>query len=76
MSFQEFLSQWSLAISVSAIILGAIVLRVIVRVATKRAVKTIVAGVNRVKEDERLDAVIAKVRQRDRDRYTSRGNYT
>ncbi|MEL0200244.1 MAG: hypothetical protein VW959_02705, partial [Aquiluna sp.] len=62
MSFQEFLSQWSLAISVSAIILGAIVLRVIVRVATKRAVKTIVAGVNRVKEDERLDAVMAEQR--------------
>ena len=62
MNFEEFLTQWSLVISVSAIIIGAIVVRVLLRIATKRAVKTIVAGVNRAQKDDRLDAVMVEQR--------------
>ena len=62
MNFEEFLTQWSLVISVSAIIIGAIVVRVLLRIATKRAVKTIVAGVNRAQKDDRLDAVMVAQR--------------
>ena len=62
MDFAGFLEQWSLLVNVSLILLIAVVARIILRIATKRIVKTIVNGVKRVQQDERLDGVLAEQR--------------
>ena len=62
MNLEAFMSEWSMAINVVLIIVVAIVARIVVRVATRRVTKTIVSGVKRVQQDERLDAVMAEQR--------------
>ncbi|MDG2496722.1 MAG: mechanosensitive ion channel family protein [Aquiluna sp.] len=62
MSFTEFLTEWSTLISILVILVSAIVLKLLLSVASKRIVKTIVTGVQRVKQDERMDAILAEQR--------------
>lgn len=62
MEFSAFLDQWSLLVNVTLILVVAVVARIILKVATKRIVKTIVSGVKRVQQDERLDGVLAEQR--------------
>lgn len=62
MELSAFLEQWSLLVNVTLIIVAAIVARIFVRLATKRVVKTIVSGVKRVQQTEKLDAVLAEQR--------------
>ena len=62
MNFTEFLSEWSVLISIGVILVAAIILRILLGLASKRIVKTIVSGVKRVKQDERMDAILAEQR--------------
>lgn len=62
MDFQQVLNDWSTLISVSAIILGAIVLRVLLRISSRRVVKTVVTGVNHAAKVERMDSILAEQR--------------
>lgn len=68
MDFEQLLSDWSALISVSAIIIGAIVLRVVLKMSTKRVVKTIVSGVNHAAKTERMDSILAEQRLTQRTR--------
>lgn len=68
MEFSAFLDQWSLLVNVTLILVVAVVARIILKVATKRIVKTIVSGVKRVQQDERLDGVLAEQRLAQRTR--------
>ena len=62
MEFEQLLSEWSTLISVSAIIIGAIVLRLLLRISSRRVVKTIVNGVNHAAKVERMDSILAEQR--------------
>ncbi len=62
MEFEQLLSDWSTLISVSAIIVGAIVLRLLLRISSRRLVKTIVNGVNHAAKVERVDSILAEQR--------------
>ena len=62
MSFTEFMSDWSVLISILVIMTAATVLRILLKMASKRIVKTIVSGVQRVKSDERMDAIMLEQR--------------
>jgi len=62
MDFATFLDEWSILVNVSLILVIAIIARIVLRIATKRIVKTIVNGVNRMQRDERLDKVMADER--------------
>jgi len=62
MSFTEFVSDWSVLISILVIVTAATVLRILLKMASKRIVKTIVSGVQRVKNDERMDAIMVEQR--------------
>ena len=62
MSLTNFIAEWSTLISILVILVSAIVLKLALGIASKRIVKTIVSGVQRVKQDERMDAVLAEQR--------------
>jgi len=62
MSFTEFMTEWSALVSIIVILASALVLRVLLKIASKRIVKTIVLGVQRVKKVDRLDAVVLEKR--------------
>ena len=62
MSLTNFIAEWSTLISILVILVSAIVLKLALGTASKRIVKTIVSGVQRVKQDERMDAVLAEQR--------------
>lgn len=62
MDLNVILEQWSVVINVGLILLVAIVARILLKLATRRIVRTIVSGVKRVQQDERLDGVIAEQR--------------
>jgi small conductance mechanosensitive channel len=62
MDMSEVLDQWGTLIAVGSILLGAIVLRIALRIASKRIVKTVVSGVNRASKSKRLDSIVADQR--------------
>lgn len=62
MEFSEVLNEWGTLIAVGGILLGAIVIRLALRIASKRIVKTVVSGVNRVSKSKRLDSIVADQR--------------
>jgi small conductance mechanosensitive channel len=62
MVFSEILEEWGTLIAVGAILLGAIILRLALRIASKRIVSTVVSGVNRASKSKRLDSVVADQR--------------
>lgn len=62
MEFSEVLSEWGTLIAVGGILLGAIVIRLALRIASKRIVKTVVSGVNRASKSKRLDSIVADQR--------------
>lgn len=62
MEIEQILSEWSTLISVSAIILGAIILRLILRFSSRKLVRTIVNGVNHAAKVERMDSILAEQR--------------
>lgn len=47
MALSEIMNEWGTLIAVGGILLGAIILRLALRIATKRIVRTVVSGVNR-----------------------------
>jgi hypothetical protein len=51
MTFTEFMSEWSALVAIVIILTAAVVLRLLLKVASKRIVRTIVSGVQRVKKD-------------------------
>lgn len=59
MEFSEVLNEYGTLIAVGGILLGAIVFRLALRIASKRIVKTVVSGVNRASKSKRLDSVVA-----------------
>jgi small conductance mechanosensitive channel len=62
MDFAQVLSEWSTLISVAAILVGAIVLRIILKLSSRKVVKTIVSGVNHVSKVEQMDSLIQEQR--------------
>lgn len=62
MNFTEFLTEWSVLISIGVILIAAIALKLLLGLASKRIVRTIVSGVQRAKQDERMDAILAEQR--------------
>jgi small conductance mechanosensitive channel len=62
MDMSEVLDQWGTLIAVGSILLGAIVVRIALRIASKRIVKAVVSGVNRASKSNRLDSIIADQR--------------
>jgi small conductance mechanosensitive channel len=62
MDMSEVLEQWGTLIAVGSILLGAIVIRIALRIASKRIVKTVVSGVNRASKNKRLDSIVADQR--------------
>ena len=68
MTFTEFMSEWSALVAIVVILTAAVVLRVLLKVASKRIVRTIVSGVQRVKKDERLDDLMLEQRLTQRTR--------
>jgi small conductance mechanosensitive channel len=62
MDMSEVLDQWGTLIAVGSILLGAIVVRIALRIASKRIVKTVVSGVNRASKSKRLDSIVADQR--------------
>ncbi|MEZ7904925.1 MAG: mechanosensitive ion channel, partial [Aquiluna sp.] len=68
MTFTEFMSEWSALVAIVIILTAAVVLRLLLKVASKRIVRTIVSGVQRVKKDERLDELMLEQRLTQRTR--------
>ena len=68
MTFTELMSEWSALVAIVIILTAAVVLRVLLKVASKRIVRTIVSGVQRVKKDERLDDLMLEQRLTQRTR--------
>ncbi|MEZ7857669.1 MAG: mechanosensitive ion channel, partial [Aquiluna sp.] len=68
MTFTEFMSEWSALVAIVIILTAAVVLRLLLKVASKRIVRTIVSGVQRVKKDERLDDLMLEQRLTQRTR--------
>ena len=68
MEFSEILSQWSTLIMILAIVIGALVLRIALKIASKRIVRTVVSGVNRAQLDKRVDSILAEQRLTQRTR--------
>lgn len=62
MNFTQFLQEWSALVSIIAIVIGALVLRIGLKLASKRVVKTVVNGVRRVEKDERVDSILSEQR--------------
>lgn len=62
MDLEQIMSEWSTLISVSAIIIGAILLRVVLKISSRRVVKTIVSGVNHASKAQRVDAMLVEQR--------------
>ena len=62
MTFIEFMTEWSSLIAIVAILLGSVILRIALKLASKRIVKAIVSGVNRASQDERVDSLMAEQR--------------
>ena len=62
MDFAQVLSEWSTLISVAAILVGAIVLRIILKLSSRKVVKTIVSGVNHASKVEQMDSLIQEQR--------------
>ena len=62
MDFAQLLSEWSTLISVAAILVGAIVLRVVLKLSTRKIVKTIVSGVRHASKIEQMDSLVAEQR--------------
>jgi small conductance mechanosensitive channel len=62
MEFSKILEEWGTLISVGSILLAAIVLRLVLRIASKRIVSTVVSGVNRASKSKRLDSIVADQR--------------
>lgn len=62
MNFTEFLAEWSVLISIGVILIAAFVLRLVLGLASRKIVKTIVSGVQRAKQDERMDGILAEQR--------------
>lgn len=61
MALSVVLSEWSLLIHISVILLLAVVAKIILSFATKRAVRTIIGGVSKVQRTD-VDTVIAEQR--------------
>lgn len=62
MALSEIMNEWGTLIAVGGILLGAIILRLALRIATKRIVRTVVSGVNRASKNKRLDSIVADQR--------------
>lgn len=62
MEFSKILDEWGTPIVVGSILLAAIVLRLVLRIAGKRIVSTVVSGVNRASKSKRLDSIVADQR--------------
>ena len=62
MDFAQLLSEWSTLISVAAILVGAIVLRVLLKFSSRKIVKTIVSGVRHASKIEQMDSLVAEQR--------------
>ncbi len=62
MDIAQVLSEWSTLISVLAILVGATVLRIVLKLSSKKVVKTIVSGVNHVSRTEQMDSLILEQR--------------
>ncbi len=62
MGLSEIMNEWGTLIAVGGILLGAIILRLALRIATKRIVRTVVSGVNRASKNKRLDSIVADQR--------------
>ncbi len=61
MQFDQFLSEWSLLINITVILVIAIVAKMLLRFATRRAVRTIIGGVSKVQRTD-VDTVLAEQR--------------
>ena len=68
MDFAQILTEWSSLISVAAIIVGAVVLRIILKLSSKRVVKTIVSGVKHASKVEQMDSLMLEQRLTQRTR--------
>jgi moderate conductance mechanosensitive channel len=62
MDFAQLLEDWSTLIAVLAIVIGALVLRIILKLSSKRLVNTVVRGVNHASKVERMDSIMAQQR--------------
>lgn len=62
MSPSEVMTEFSTLIAIGAILLGALVLRLAIRIASRRIVKTVVSGVNRAAKNPRLNKKVADQR--------------
>jgi moderate conductance mechanosensitive channel len=62
MELEQFMTEWSTLIAIVAIIIGAVVLRLIFKLSTNRVVKTIVSGVNHASKVQRVDSLLAEQR--------------
>lgn len=61
MQFDQFLSEWSLLINILVILVIAITAKMLLRFATRRAVRTIIGGVSKVQRTD-VDTVLAEQR--------------
>lgn len=61
MQFDQFLSEWSLLINILVILIIAITAKMLLRFATRRAVRTIIGGVSKVQRTD-VDTVLAEQR--------------
>lgn len=61
MQFDQFLSEWSLLINITVILVIAIAAKMLLRFATRRAVRTIIGGVSKVQRTD-VDTVLAEQR--------------
>ena len=62
MNFTQILQEWSALIAIIAIVLGAVILRIGLKIASRKVVRTVVSGVKRVEKDERVDSILAEQR--------------
>lgn len=68
MQLSEIMNEWGTLIAIGAILIGAVVLKLSLKVASARVVKTVVSGVNRVAKNQRLDSLLAEQRMTQRTR--------
>jgi moderate conductance mechanosensitive channel len=62
MDIAQFMNDWSTLIAVTGIVIGAVILRVILKLSSRRVVKTIVSGVNHASKVQKMDSILAEQR--------------
>lgn len=68
MQLSEIMNEWGTLIIIGAILLGAVILKLSLKLASTRIVKTVVSGVDRASNDQQVDSLILEQRLAQRTR--------